>query len=174
MFRPINRHFTSTKSNVSRHTKKLVSSPIENLPNRTSSGRHKIKKLRDKFIQKWTDDARFIYAQNHRITPSSNTYSDQMINVDLEKRNYRRRQKSTHSHQHSLSASSLLNNSSHTSTSSLFQELHNNKIDVQSSNSSIVEKQLNIKQRNRSSNNNAIVCTKPTKSPHDDIECQIS
>ncbi|CAF1025226.1 unnamed protein product [Rotaria sp. Silwood1] len=181
IFKPMNRHYTSIKSNISRHLKKIVSSSIENIPDDIPSNRRKIKQYRNEFIQKWTNDARHIYARNH--INSSNIYSNQMANVDLEKNIRSKQQKSTfhhhhhHRHRHSLSSSSLVNNS-HTSSSSLLNELYNkNKPKIQSSNStshsSIIENQLNNKHKNTSSNNSAIVYLESQK-PQDNIECKIS
>ncbi|CAF0880545.1 unnamed protein product [Rotaria sordida] len=176
--KPINRHYTSIKSNISRHLKKIVPSSIENIP----SNHRKIKQYRSEFIQKWTNDARHIYARNH-IIHSSNIYSDQMINTDLEKKIRYEQQKSTHHHhhhhhRHSLSSSSPINNSSYTSSSSLLNELYNkNKTKAQSSNStshlSMIKNRLNNKHKNTSSNNSAIVYLESQK-PHDNIECKIS
>ena len=167
--RHINRHYTSIKSNVSQHLKKNVTSN-EEIP----SNRRQIKQFRNEFIRKWTDDARNIYAQNHTIR-SSKTHSDQMTNVDLEKKD-RYRQKSTHRRRcrHSSSSSSSLLNNSKTSSTCLLNELHHNKTKVQSSNStslsSSIENQSNIKHQ---SNNSAIVdCI--SKKSNDNIECKIS
>ncbi|CAF2353558.1 unnamed protein product [Rotaria sp. Silwood2] len=183
LFKPINRHYTSIKPNISRHLKKVVSPSIENIPDDIPSNRRKIKQYRNEFIQKWTNDARHIYARNH-IIHASNIYSDQMIDDDLEKNIRSKQQKSTfhhhhhhHHHRHSLSSSSLVNNS-HTSSSSLLNELYNkNKTKIQSSNStshsSIIENQLNNKHKNTSSNNSAIAYFESQK-PHDNIECKIS
>jgi hypothetical protein len=162
-----------------RHRKKIVT-PIEYIPDEIPSNRRQIKQLRNDFIQKWADDARNIYTQNH-IIHSPNTYSDQMTHVDF-KKNDRHKQKSTHHRRHhrrSISSSSRLNksNTSSSSSSSLLNELYNNKTKGQSSSStslsSIIENQLNIKHKNASSNNSAIVYLKPKKS-HDNMECKIS
>jgi hypothetical protein len=119
--RRITRHYTSIKSNISRHRKKSVT-PIEYIPDEIPSNRRQIKQLRNDFIQKWAHDARNIYAQNH-IIRSPNTYSDQMTNVDFIKTN-RHRQKSTHHRRHrrSISSSSVLNKSNTSSSSSLFNQ----------------------------------------------------
>jgi len=172
--RHIHRHYNSIKSNVSRHLKRIVT-PFENIPDEIPSNHHQIKQLHHEFIRKWTDDARNIYAQNHLIH-SSNTYSDQMGYVDLEKN----RQKSTHRRHRTISSSSHFNNndtSSSSSSSSLLNESYNNKTKEQASNStslsSIIENQSNIKQKNTLSNNSAIVYLK-SKKPNDNIECKIS
>ncbi|CAF3507214.1 unnamed protein product [Adineta steineri] len=173
--RHINRHYNSIKSNVSQYLKKNVTSN-ENSFDETPLNHRQIKQLRNEFIRKWTDDARNIYAQNH-IIHSSNTYSDQMTNVDLKKTD-RFKQKSTHQRRHyrSFSSSSLVNNTN-TSSSCLSNELHNNKTKLQSSNStslsSIIESQSNIKHQYTSSNNSANVQHKSKKS-NDNIECKIS
>jgi hypothetical protein len=68
--RHINRHYTSIKSNVSRHLKKLV------LSNETDSNH------RHEFIRKWADDAHQNYKSNHR-RHSSPSNSEHRISIDL-------------------------------------------------------------------------------------------
>ena len=153
----------------------MPSTPVESIDGKIPSDHRKIKQFRNEFIQKWADDARHIYAQNHRIH-SSNIYSKQMTSVDFKKED-RHRQKSTHHRHHSLSSSSLLENSN-TLSSSLFNELHKNKSKVQLSNSTVglsstVKNQYTMKHRNTSSNNSAMVYLERKKSD-DRIQCKIS
>ena len=152
--RRIHRHYTSIKSNNSRHRKTLVTS-FENIPDEIPSNRRRIKQYRNEFIRKWTDDARQTYTQTHIIPspppPSSTTSSsNQMAQINLKKMK-RHRAKST----------------SHLSSSKqLCQSKTSNSISI----SSIIE---NPKNENSSSNNSAIVYLQSDK-PNDDIECKIS
>ncbi|CAF4485980.1 unnamed protein product [Rotaria magnacalcarata] len=174
LLRPIYRHYAPVKSNRSRQAKQIVSPPKENIPDQSLSNHHrKIKQFHHEFIQRWTNDARNIYAQSHLIH-SPSTYSYQMTNVDLEKTN-RSRPKLTSVRRHrSLSSSSHFNNS-YTSSSSLLNELHNHKTKTKSFNSlsSTLNKQLNNKHKNTSSNNSALV-NHESKNVHDNIECKLS
>lgn len=132
---------------------------MKHIPDEIPSNHHQIKQYRHEFVQKWTDDARNIYAQNH-ITHSSNTYSDQMTHLSL-KKNYRPRRRQRQSHKHRIAPST-------SSSSLLSNELYHKK---ESSNST---NQTNIKHKTLSTNNSAIVYLKSKKESNDNIECQIS
>ncbi|CAF4497225.1 unnamed protein product [Rotaria socialis] len=162
LLRPIYRHYAPVKSNRSRQTKKIVSSPKENIPDQSLSNHRKIKRFHHEFIQRWTNDARNIYERSHLIH-SPDTYSYQMTNVDLEKTNRSRPKLASVRRHRSLSSSSHLKNS-YTSSSPLLNELRNRKTKTQSFNSSslssTLNNQLNNKHKNTSSNNSALMSKK--------------